>query len=78
MIFKIFIDFTGQISDYLKVQGSEIADIDLSAEETLKDTFFEPDSIAPESLSMWYRYEVKVVPPAQERENLFNDPALDY
>ncbi len=78
IVYKILIDFTGQIADHEVISQSYLADIDANAEQVIKDTYFDPDSIAPESLNMWYRFEVDVVPPAQERENLFNDPALDY
>ena len=77
VLFKILIDFTGQIAEYELVGPSERPDIDLSATTAVEQTFFDPDSIAPESLNMWYQYEVRVIPPAQRREDIFNDPLYD-
>ena len=74
VMFKIWVDLTGRITEYEMVQPSRRQDIDLNAEAALKETFFNPDSIPPESLNMWYRYEVKVLPPAQKPDNIFNDP----
>jgi len=74
VVFKIWIDFTGQIAEYEMVQPSNRPDIDLAATEAVEQTIFDPDSIAPESLNMWYKYEVKVIPRAQKQDNTFNDP----
>jgi len=76
VIFIVYIDFQGEISEYELVGASGIQDIDEAARLAVEETFFEPDSIAPDSLNMWYKYEVRVIPPAQERENIFDDPSF--
>jgi len=77
VVFKIFIDFTGKIEDYELVGPSERPDIDLEATAAVEGTFFDPDSIPPESLNMWYQYDVRVTAPGRENENIFNDPAYN-
>jgi TolA-binding protein len=77
VIFKILIDFTGRISDFELVGPSMRPDIDQNATVAVEQTFFDPDSIAPESLNIWYQYDVRVTPPAKQPENIFDDPAFN-
>ncbi len=74
VVFKIWIDFTGEIGEYELVESSNVPDIDLAATAAVEGTFFNPDSIPAESLNIWYQYEVRVIPPAQDKENIFDDP----
>jgi hypothetical protein len=77
VVFKILIDFTGQIADYQMVQGTASEDINERARLAILDTSFDADSIALDSLNMWYRYDVKVVPPAPERDE-FDRQGIPY
>ncbi|MEW5876015.1 MAG: tetratricopeptide repeat protein [Candidatus Zixiibacteriota bacterium] len=68
VVFKILIDFTGQISEYQMVQGTESEEINENARLAILGTSFDADSIPLDSLNMSYRYDVRVIPPARERD----------
>ncbi|MBI3872691.1 MAG: tetratricopeptide repeat protein [candidate division Zixibacteria bacterium] len=71
VVYQILIDFSGQISRYDLIKPSPSADINAATERALKLTTFWADSIPPESLgNVWYRYEIKVTPPAQQYDPL--------
>lgn len=68
VVFKILIDFTGQIAEYQMVQGTDSPEINENARLAVIETSFDSDSIALDSLNMWYRYDIRVIPPARERD----------
>jgi TolA-binding protein len=65
VVYKILIDYLGQIADYKLIQPSPSEDINLAAERAVKMTTFWADSIRYDSLNMWYKFEIKVTPPAE-------------
>jgi hypothetical protein len=81
LVYKIWIDFAGQITEVIPLQESESLDINDNALVAVRGTRFNPDSIPPDSLNMYYRYELTVTPPAREYDDYdrlgidrFNDP----
>jgi TolA-binding protein len=81
LVYKIWIDFAGQITEVQPLQETESMDINENALVAVRGTRFNPDSIPPDSLNMYYRYELTVTPPAREYDDYdrlgidrFNDP----
>jgi TonB family protein len=68
VVYKILIDYSGQIGQYELVSASPSSDINEAARKAIEQTMFFQDSIPPESLNMWYRYEIEVIPPAREQD----------
>jgi TonB family protein len=60
--FKILIDFTGKVTDWVILRGSGIKDMDFAASETLKETYFNPADIDPINYGKWllYRYIIRL------------------
>ena len=60
--FKILIDFTGKVTDWVILRGSSIKDMDFAATETLKETYFNPADIDPINYGKWllYRYFIRL------------------
>ncbi|HUU44453.1 MAG TPA: tetratricopeptide repeat protein [Acidobacteriota bacterium] len=68
IVYKILIDFAGEISSYEVLQPSPSYDINEAANATLDLTKFWADSIPPDSLNIQYRFEMTITPPARERD----------
>jgi TonB family protein len=68
VVYKILIDYSGQIAQYELLNASSSNDINEAARKAVEQTMFFQDSIPPESLNMWYRYEIDVTPPAREQD----------
>jgi len=66
IVYAIRIDFLGDIAEYDVLQPSPSYNINEAARHTLENTTFWADSIAPDSLNIWYRYELTIQPPARE------------
>ncbi|MEW5702262.1 MAG: tetratricopeptide repeat protein [Candidatus Zixiibacteriota bacterium] len=66
VVYRILIDFTGQIAQHDMIRPTKWQDINDAAERTLRMTTFWADSIPPDSLNMWYKYEIEVTAPAEE------------
>jgi hypothetical protein len=52
------------------IQKSTSPDLDAATQVAMRDTKFDPDSIAPESLMIWYKYVMRVTPPALSPDEL--------
>jgi TolA-binding protein len=79
-VYKIWIDFTGVVTEAVPLQVSPSAAINESALQAMMGTRFNPDSIPIDSLNMYYRFELKIVPPAKARDefdDLFPDMNRD-
>ncbi len=79
VVYRIEIDYSGQISRYELLGKSPYPAIDEAARQAVEQTSFFFDSIPPESLNMPYLYEIDVMPPAQAVDplNLMGVPAFD-
>lgn len=78
IVYRIIIDYSGEVRDPELIQKSQSLDLDEASRLALLQTKFNPDSIAPESLNIAYRYEMRVTPPARGYDpndplNLFNN-----
>lgn len=65
VVYRIEIDYAGQISRYELLGKSPSPIIDEAARLAVEQTSFFFDSIPPESLNMPYLYEIDVTPPAK-------------
>jgi TolA-binding protein len=70
VVYRILIDYAGKISEHELIQKSPSLDLDEATRRALLQTYFNPDSIAAESLNMWYQYEIRITPQALD----INDP----
>lgn len=70
VVYKILIDFSGNVADLELIQKSTSPDLDAATLRAMRDTKFNPDSIAPESLMIWYKYVMRVTPPALSPDEL--------
>lgn len=70
VVYRIVIDYSGAISEYELIQKSPSEDLDEATRRAILETKFDPDSIAPESLNIPYRYEIRVTPPALSPDEL--------
>lgn len=68
--FKIKMDFTGKVEDWVILQGSGYEDVDIAAAETLKDTFFNPADVDPLLYGKWFLYVYNIRLPEELRRNL--------
>ena len=68
VVYKIWINFAGEITEAVELQGTDSPEINENARQAVMATRFNPDSIAIDSLNMYYRYDLKIVPPARERD----------
>jgi hypothetical protein len=66
VVYKILIDFVGEIAQYDLIQPSPSFDVNEATRVALEKTTFWADSIPPDSLNIWYRYEMTITPPARE------------
>ena len=66
VVYKILIDFVGEIAQYDLLQPSPSFDVNEATRKALEKTTFWADSIPPDSLNIWYRYEMTITPPARE------------
>jgi len=64
IVFQIQLDFSGEIIDLVQITWSDIEEINLRAQETLRSTVFDAQDIPPEALSLWYVYRFKVILPS--------------
>jgi len=62
IVFKIKIDFTGKVTKWEILRGSGIEDIDFEAEESIRETYFNPADIDPLLYDSWfvYRYAIRL------------------
>ena len=63
LVFQIQLDFSGEVIGLVQKSWSDIDEINLRAEETLKSTVFDVQDILPEMVSLWYVYRFKVIMP---------------
>lgn len=70
VVYRIVIDYSGEIREYELIQRSPSDDLDEATRRAIMETRFDPDSIAPESLNIPYRYEIRITPPAQSPDEL--------
>ncbi len=70
VVYRIVIDFSGNISEYELIQKSPSQDLDEATRRAIMETKFWPESIAVESLNIPYRYEIRVTPPALSPDEL--------
>ena len=70
VVYKILIDYSGNVAEQELIQRSPSADLDEATRRAMTETKFNPDSIAPESLMIWYKYEMRVTPPAPDPSEL--------
>lgn len=78
VVYRIIIDYSGEIRDPELIQKSPSEELDEATRRAVMVTRFDPDSIAPESLNIPYRYEIRITPPARGYDpndplNLFNE-----
>ena len=66
VVYKILIDYSGNVAENELIQRSPSRDLDEATRRAMVETKFNPDSIAPESLMIWYKYEMRVTPPAPD------------
>lgn len=69
VVYKILINFNGEISEYSLLQGTDSPDINEAARLAIENTVFNPDSIPVDSLNMYYRYDLRILPPARDRND---------
>lgn len=70
VVYRIVIDYSGEIREYELIQKSPSEDLDEATRRAIMETRFDPDSIAPESLNIPYQYEIRVTPPALSPDEL--------
>ncbi len=70
VVYRIVIDYSGEIREYELIQKSPSEDLDEATRRAILETRFDPDSIAPESLNIPYQYEIRVTPPALSPDEL--------
>lgn len=68
-VYKIWIDFTGAVTEVIPLQVSPSTAINESAEIAMKNLKFNTDSIAIDSVNMYYRYDLRIVPPAKKQDD---------
>jgi hypothetical protein len=68
-VYKIWIDFTGAVTEVIPLQVTESSAINESAEIAMTNLQFNPDSIAIDSLNMYYRFDLRIVPPARKYDD---------
>ena len=64
LVFQIQLDFSGEVIDLVQKTWSEIDEINIRAEETMRSTIFDTQDIPPEAISLWYVYRFKVILPS--------------
>jgi TolA-binding protein len=77
IVYKILINYSGEIESYEVISKSKYEDINEAARQTLAKTTFFADSIPPESLNIDYLYEIRIQPPAKDYDpllQLYNAP----
>ncbi|MBD3298924.1 MAG: tetratricopeptide repeat protein [candidate division Zixibacteria bacterium] len=68
VVYKILINFNGEIEDYEALSETDSQAINEAARLAIENTVFNADSIPVDSLNMYYRYDLRIQPPAQERD----------
>jgi len=68
VVYKILINFNGEIDDYEVLQETDSPAINEAAQLAIENTVFNADSIPVDSLNMYYRYDLRIQPPADERD----------
>ncbi len=68
VVYKILINFNGEIDDYEVLSETESQAINEAARLAIENTIFNADSIPVDSLNMYYRYDLRIQPPAEERD----------
>lgn len=58
--FQIFLDFTGEVVDYIQKTRSGNDEIDREASEAVASMIFDPLRIPPETVGSWFVYKFKV------------------
>jgi len=81
VVYKILINYSGEIEKYDVITKSKYDDITEAARQTLSKTTFFADSIPPDSLNIEYLYEIHITPPAKgydpnDPTNLYNAPPV--
>jgi len=76
VVFKIMIDFEGNVMDAVLVSKTDNYWIDEAAKKAAMETTFEPDSIDALDLGGWFLYDVEVRPPDVE-DNLIDQSGME-
>ncbi|GAB4324518.1 MAG: hypothetical protein Kow0074_17560 [Candidatus Zixiibacteriota bacterium] len=68
VVYKILINFNGEVEHYEVLKETDSPDINEAARLAIENTVFNADSIPVDSLNMYYRYDLRIQPPARERD----------
>jgi outer membrane biosynthesis protein TonB len=68
VVYKVLINFNGEVQEYEVLKETDSPDINEAARLAIENTVFNADSIPVDSLNMYYRYDLRIQPPARERD----------
>ena len=64
LVFQIKLDFSGEVIDLVQKTWSDVEEINIRAQETMRSTVFDAQQLPPDALDVWYVYKFKVILPS--------------